>query len=58
MTWQEKAEWLRVHGYVLSIDALEEDDDNRWVASIGGKGRRYALTIEDAISQVYEWITK
>ena len=57
MTWQEKAEWLRVHGYYLSIYALEAHS-SKWVASIEGEGTRYDMTIEGAIEQVYEWVTK
>ncbi len=59
VTWQEKAEWLRMHGYCLSIDALSSNGDKmKWKASAEGEGRRYAETIEGAIEQVYEWVTK
>ena len=60
LEWQEKAEWLRSHGYALQIEALcdiFEEGDN-WMASIGGEGRRYAPTIGEAIEQVYEWVSE
>jgi hypothetical protein len=57
-TWQDKAEWLRIHGYFLSIDALDtaDIDGNKWMAAIEGQGRRYTSTIEEAVEQVYEWV--
>jgi serine/threonine-protein kinase RIO1 len=57
-TWQDKAEELRERGYMLNIYAMAELDGNKWVASIEGEGRRYSLTIENAIEQVYEWVAK
>ena len=57
MTWQDKAEWLWLHGYDLSICAVN-GIDNHWMATINGEGRRYSSSIEDAICQVYEWVVK
>lgn len=59
-TWQEKAEWLRIHGHPLTIHAysIGEIANEKWQASIAGEGIRYASTIPEAIEQVYKWVIK
>jgi hypothetical protein len=64
-TWEEKAEELRRKGYHLIIEEYgggmqpnDEGDNDRWVASIDGEGRRYASTIQGAVEAMYKWIFK
>lgn len=56
MTWEEKAEWLRSHGWQLVIEPNPEEEE-KWEASIAGEGRKQGATIGEAVEKVYEWVT-
>ena len=64
MTWVEKAEKLRSEGYHLIIEEYgggmqpnDQDDNDRWCASINGEGKRYSSTMQGAIEAVYELVS-
>lgn len=57
-TWQDKAEWLRINGYGLSLHTLDGEDGYKWMATAEGGGREYAPTIGEAVELIYKRVTQ
>lgn len=56
MTWEEKAEFIRLHGHSLRIESCPENDSSgyRWSATLDNQSKVFNDTIGEVIDELYE----
>lgn len=64
LTWEEKGEWLRSHGYIPKIEPMNvggmdfDDEYDKWLAHIEGEWRVYGKSIPEVVSKIYDVIQR